>query len=339
MERRIRTRALFFLAVLAPVLGVSACDLPPAQGDVNAFIVGASPDLWEQVQDVFLAAMEPTIQTVRNEQPFRITQQDPSDLASWGVLREFRQVLVLGVQGDPWIDEALSEVNEPVPSPPAILQAGNTWARGQQVSVLLLPPSGQVEAVREMAPRLHDLLDGQFRRYATNRMFVSGEDTALEDSLADNVGFSLRLPEVYRYATQDSVFRFRNDSPSPAELIREVVVTWESPVPDSLPGVEELVSWREGLTQTYYVDPQVVDTTLATYRNIAVNDLSGVEYQAVWVSPPGIWPGGGPFITRVLACPAEDRLYFVDAWLYAPGRDKYEYMIQLQTLLDSFRCR
>jgi hypothetical protein len=283
--------------------------------------------------------MQPSIQTVRNEQPFRVTQQDPADAEAWGLLRRFRQVLVLGVQGDPWIDEALDKSHEPVPDPPAVVQVDNVWARGQQVSVLLLPPEEQVDAVRQMAPRLHEILDDEFRRYAMNRMFASGEDTALEDSLMTNYGFSLRLPQVYRYVVQDSVFRFRNDSPSPAELIREIVVTWQSPIPDSLPGAEELRSWREEMSRTYYVDPQVVDTTLTSYRDIDANGLSGIEYQAAWVSPPDIWPGGGPSITRVLRCPAEDRLYYLDAWLYAPGRDKYEYMIQLQTLLDSFRCR
>ena len=31
-------------------------------------------------------------------------------------------------------------------------------------------------------------------------------------------------------------------------------------------------------------------------------------------------------------------MYLIDAWLYAPGRDKYEYMIQLEEILGSFRC-
>jgi hypothetical protein len=41
-------------------------------------------------------------------------------------------------------------------------------------------------------------------------------------------------------------------------------------------------------------------------------------------------------LTRLVQCP--EYVYLVDSWLYAPGRAKYEYMVQLQTLLDSFRC-
>ena len=320
-------------------LAIAGCELPPAHGDANAFIVGASPELWAQVEEVFLEAMEPTIQTVRNERPFRITHQDPTELRDWGLLARFRQILVLGVEGDPWIDEALAVMEEPVNPAPSIFQVLNVWARGQQVSVLLLPQTGQVEAVRQLAGQLHDVLNEQFQAYARTRMFISGEDLALEDSLAANGGFSLRLPTVYQYSTRDSVFRFRNDNPSPAELIREVSVSWQSPASGVDPTAEELRGWRDEFSSEYYNDPQVVDTTMVSYGQAEVNGRSGVEYQAAWVSPPGAWPAGGPFITRTMRCPSQDRVYFLDAWLYAPGRGKYEYMIQLQTILDSFRCR
>ncbi len=333
--RRIRG----FVLLLGLFASASGCELPPAHGDANAFIVGATPALWAEVEDVFLQAMEPTIQTVRDERPFRITYQDPEELAAWGLLSRFRQVLVLGVEGDPWIDEAIEELEEPPPPAPAIVQVLNVWARGQQVSILLLPETGQVAAVRALAQELHDTLDEQFRAYAKTRMFISGEDVMLEDSLAQNTGFSLLIPTVYQYSTRDSIFRFRNDNPSPAELIREVSVSWQSPGPEEDPTGEELRSWRDAFSTEYYNDPQVVDTLLTSYRPVEANGLAGVEYQAAWVSPPDAWPAGGPFITRALRCPSQGRVYFLDAWLYAPGRGKYEYMIQLQTILDSFRCR
>ena len=333
----IMSHRIFFLLGLCIILAAPGCDLPPAHGDANALIVAATPGLWAEVEDVFLDAMEPTVQTVRNERPFRITHQDPTE-ADWGVLQRFRQVLVLGVEGDPWIDEALAVSEEEVARAPSLVQMLNVWARGQQVSVLLLPRTGQVEAVHQLAARLHDVLDEQFRQYAVTRMFISGEDLALEDSLAANVGFSLRLPVVYRYSTQDSVFRFRNDNPRPAELIREIAVTWRSPAPETNPTKEELRSWRDAFSAQYYNDPQVVDTVIVSYRSLEVESGSGVEYQATWVSLPDAWPAGGPFITRTIHCPEQDRLYLADAWLYAPNREQYEYMIQLQTILNSFRC-
>ncbi len=115
-------------------------------------------------------------------------------------------------------------------------------------------------------------------------------------------------------------------------------MSWQSPPPEANPTAEELRIWRDDFSAQYYNDPQVVDTMIESFGEVEVEGLSGVEYQAAWVSPPGAWPAGGAFITRALPCPSQDRFYYLDAWLYAPGRDKYEYMIQLQTILDSFRC-
>jgi hypothetical protein len=333
-----RLFALF--ALLGVLLPLSACDLPRAWGDANAIIVGASPELWTEVEEVLLEALEPTIQTVREEHPFRVTHQDPREGEYWGNLRRFRQVLVVGDRDDFWVAEALDAHRDgAMAEAPHMLQVRDVWARGQLVTVLLLPDEDRPGAVRELAAPLHEVLDQQYRDWARGRMFVSGRNTHLADSLLTHVGFSVTLPQVYRYAVRDSVFRFRNDNPSPTERLREVAVTWVSPLPDEDPTREELKQWRVDFASEYYVDPQDLDTRIVSYREIEVNGVSGVELQSAWVNPPDRWVAGGPFITRALRCPEQDRLYLMDAWLYAPGQDKYEFMIQLETILNSFRCR
>jgi hypothetical protein len=212
------------------------------------------------------------------------------------------------------------------------------WARGHLGAVLVRPEDDQVRAVETLAEELRQILDGQFQDYARSRMFVSGANTELADSLAEEVGFSFRLPRVYRHSSQNSVHRFRNDNPNPRELIREVQVTWVSPMPDEDPTREELEAWRLAFTREHFTTPQDLDTAIVTYRNIEVNGHPGVEFQSAWMSLPDAWPAGGPFITRAIRCPEQDRLYLMDGWVYAPQRSKYEYMIQLETLLGTFRC-
>lgn len=326
--------------LLCASLFVTACDLPRAWGDANALVVAADEEFWAMAEGNFLDALEPTIQAVRNERPYRIQYQDPTQ-SEWGNLRRFRQVVAIGTPTDPWVIEALRKVpTEERGDGPGIIQARDVWAQGQLVSILIVPEGAdRLSELGRKAEELRTLLDDQFRDYAISRMFVSGAHEALADSLEIHVGFTLRLPSVYRYAVQDSVFLFRNDNPSPSELIREIVVSWDSPIPDSPPSRPEIEARRISMTERYYAYPQALDTTVVSFGEIETNGLDGVEYQAAWINPPGEWPAGGPFITRALACPSQNRLYYVDAWLYAPDQDKYEYMIQLQTILDSFACR
>jgi hypothetical protein len=202
----------------------------------------------------------------------------------------------------------------------------------------LLSSEGGAEEVFGLLDDLHQLYDSQFRQYAYNRMFVTGPDTALADTLSRLHGFTLEIPRVYLWDRQDSVFVFRNDNPDPSELIRQIMVTWRTATPDELDATGVL-EWREEIAAGYYGTPQLVDLDFVDERQVEVDGRDVFQVQAVWENPPELdWPAGGPFITRMVRCSSQARLYLLDAWLYAPGKAKYEYMIQLETILDSFRC-
>jgi hypothetical protein len=94
--------------------------------------------------------------------------------------------------------------------------------------------------------------------------------------------------------------------------------------------------WRAELAQELTQPPQVTEAALRTPTRSRWTGGPRVQIQGVWSNPPGEWPAAGPFITRLVPC--GDRTFLVDAWLYAPGKGKYEYMFQLKSILDSFRC-
>lgn len=319
------------------LLTVGACEEPRAFGEANSIVVGTQPELWNEVADTVQAVLEPPILTVRQERTFTLTHQDPGAEA-WERLRLFRQLLLIGSGDEPWMSEALDELDEPAPTPPAIVQAQNVWARNQLVTLLLVPSGDEAEGVVSQLDRLHELMDQQYRTYARDRMFVSGRDTTLARRLEEEHGFELEVPLVYGTELQDSVLIFRNDNPDPSELIRQVTVTWRSPAPEELSD-REVLAWREELAGEHYSYPQVHDTSRVARTTVSFGDVEARQIQAVWSNPPGDdFPAGGPFMVRTFECPDDDRLFMVDGWLYAPGQDKYEYMIQLETIMDSFRC-
>ncbi|MDX1566876.1 MAG: DUF4837 family protein [Longimicrobiales bacterium] len=337
--KRITMRTSLFAALATCALAVGACDQSRAYGDANTVIVAATPEIWNAVQDSVQAILEPEIYTVRQERTFDLTYQNPAEEA-WSRMQLFRQELAIGSEEDPWVAQALEEYDGDEPlSPPQILQVQDVWAQNQLVTVLLLRPGGGAEEVLGLLPELHELMDEQYREYARSRMFISGRDTALARHLMQEAGFTLEVANVYDTIFQDSVYIFRNDNPSPSELIRQVSVAWQSPIPDTDLSVDSLLAWRRNLAEVYYPYPQVNDTTTLQAQEGTYRGMPVTEIQAVWSNPPqDAFPAGGPFILRAVECPPDDRLYLLDAWLYAPGQDKYEYMIQLETILSSFRC-
>jgi hypothetical protein len=328
-------RSILALALIATPLA-SACDQQAAWGEANSIIFASSPELWSQVEDTVKSALEPRIHTVRDELMFQVTHQDPRG-QFWSNLRRFKHVLAVGSPDEPWMMEAIEKLPE-TPALPSVLQVHDVWARDQLVTLLLIPTSEGAAAVESQLPELKTLFDEQYRDWAINRMFLSGQDTAAARQVMSEAGFSVIVPEVYQARTVDSIYFFRNDNPDPSELIREVVVTWRSPIPASLDSTM-LLAWRSELSAVHYSYPQSVDLMDAEAGPIEHQGQQGYQIQAIWQNPPDAsWPAAGPFILRAIPCPAQDRLYLLDGWLYAPGRQKYEYMIQLETILNTFQC-
>ncbi len=315
----------------------AACGKPQPLGDANAIIAAVPDEIWAQVEQEVYAALEPRAFTVRDERIFRVTQVDPAS-QQWNDLRRFRQILLIGEPGDPTVAEALEQVDRPHPAPPTVVRARNVWAQGQQVTVALLPPGSRPEAAQPLLAVIGETLRSQYENLARQRMFVTGADSALADSLRRSAGFSLLVPQVYRFSQPESnVYLFRNDQPDPSRLIRSVLVAWR-PAGEVTPTQESALAWREQIGERFYEPPQVTETERIESRELGTPERGGMQIQGVWSNPPGGWPAGGPFIARIVPCPEQQRVYLLDGWIYAPGTEKYEYMVQLNTIMDSFRC-
>ncbi len=330
-----RTAPFALLALLA----VTGCNdrSRPAMGDEHSVIVVADDALWAQVEDTVLTTLQPRVFAVRDEPTFRVSHTTPTD-PYWGDLRRFRQILAIGRVGDPWVDEPLGRAGVE-PRAPEIVEAESVWARNQRVTVLVLPETADEAAVvMDHVDELASLLDYRYRAWSVNRMFTSGLDVELRDTLAAEAGFSVQVPRVYRWRqVSDTTYLFLNDQPDASQLVRSLLVTWRSPGTEE-PSVEAALDWRDAVTDRYYDWHQVTERDRLQVRPVEAEGLDGIEVRGVWDGTVEGFPLGGSFITRMIECPEQDRQYLLDAWLYAPARAKYQYIIQLETLLDGFTC-
>jgi hypothetical protein len=303
---------------------------------VNSFIVVADSVLWAEVSDTALVALQPRIFAVRDEPAFNLTHATYGN-ENWSDLRRFRQLLVIGRLDDPWVAQPLAEADTSV-TPPAIVEVQRVWARDQLVTALVVPSEGAADAVRAQLDSLASLMIYRYRQWAQTRMYISGHDTALADTLRQVGQFTIDIPMVYRWRRQnDSTFFFLNDNPDASQLVRWLTVSWY-PLPEALPEVEGILARRDTLGAVFYDWNQVAVRDRLEVSTLDRPGAGGIEVRGAWSGTDEGFPQGGAFITRAIDCPDQSRRYLLDAWLYAPTRDKYQYMIQLETLLDGFRC-
>jgi hypothetical protein len=326
-------KSLLFAGSLAVLAGVLGCDpgRSRAMGDENRVIVAVPDNLWEIVADSVRQVLEPRILTVRDERMFELTQVSPSD-ATWAQFRKFRQVLVIGRPTDDWV----REVVDAQVAAPSLVEQRDVWARNQTVTALVIPEDRPVEGVYEQLPELYRMMDDRYRRFVHQRMFASRPDTAQRDALLRDAGFGIVLPNLYNMQQRQGSWVFQAVSEMGQQLMRSILVDWREGVVEQ-PTAELALAWRDSLVRTVYDPPQQTNTDRYETRRLE-EPADAVEVQGSWSAVSNGWPYGGPFMTRVVACPGQNRTYLLDAWVFAPGRGKYEYIIQFETLLGTFQC-
>jgi hypothetical protein len=205
------------------------------------------------------------------------------------------------------------------------------------VTVVVAEAGQEAETWLRILPELIEVIDERYRAWALERMFVSGVDSLVADSLAARFGFRVQIPKVYRFVIRegprDTVVILRNDNPDPSELIRSLLITWRPRLAEL--DADVALDWRAAIDSVHYNVPQRIEPSEKEARAFRISGQEALEVTGTWVDE-GTFPAAGPFIVWLVQCP--DRTVFIDAWLYAPRKPKYEYMIQLEQILGSVTC-
>lgn len=331
---RKRLLGALFVAVLA-----AGCALPGAMGQFNTLILVIPDVLWEQVGEMTVATLEPTIFTTRDDRKFVVTQVDPQapDIVN---LLAWKQVIVMAPPGDLNLEKIASGADRGELASPDMFRAFDVWARNQVATGVVLDPARVVASLLEQLPALAELVDEDYRRYVRGKMFVSGVDTALAEALESHVGATAMVPKVYTLTLRsENIAVIRNDNPDPSQLIRSILVQrvpgpGAGPVPSA---ADSVYAWRESIDDVQYNVPQSVTPLEGSDELLTVGGAFTAQVRGTW-KDEGSFPAAGPFIARSMQC--DDYTIFIDAWLYSPSprRSKYEYLLQLEEILDSFSC-
>ncbi|MFW6089582.1 MAG: DUF4837 family protein, partial [Gemmatimonadota bacterium] len=327
--RTARSAPTTALLALAAAVLLAACDKSTAFGEADSLILVADEALWTELEQETYEILEPTLTTVREDRTFHVTYV-PSDGSELDQLLLWRQVLVFGTPDDARVREIVDEADrDGPPAPGEIVQARDVWARGQLATAIVLEPGAEAAAWRAALPELAERLDGQFREYATSRMWVSGVDTAFAENLRERYGVGLRAPRIYHGSIgEDGRIRLRNDRPSPSDRIRSIFIERAEPgaaTADASLDPDAVFAWREGIDSVVYNVPQAIERADVEPRRFEQDGAPAIEVQGVW-RDEGTYPAAGPFVARAVQCP--DATWFFDAWLYSPHPEdsKYEFM-------------
>jgi hypothetical protein len=319
------------------LLALAACGGPPVtEGDPNDVVVVAAAERWAEMETTLRRAVERRVSGVPDEKVFNLVHQDPES-DGWRDATRAPLVLVVGELLDDWVLEATAS-SEPRPRRPGLYHATDVWATGQLVNSLVVEGE-EGEDLDEHLTALYAQLHADLRSYVAGRMFAAGADNDLADTLRAREGFGILPPRSFAFTEADSTFLFRAPPMDGEEegVERVVAVTWMTPAPPSLE-LDEVLAWRASTARAHYGRPQEVIGRVTAER-LAFAGYVALEIRGRWARRTEAGEREeGSLLTRVAVCEGQNRAYLLDSWVHTPGTETYQYVVALETILDTFRC-
>jgi len=320
---------LLFCALLA----ASACSGPmlSAVGESDDLVIVTSDVATEQLTRAAIEVGEHPVPWLLDEPTFKTSVRTLSEIK--GVTNR-RHLLLVGT----WEDEMGKFAGRRFEQLTAgggtrMAISNDVWAEGQVVAAVVGPNE---RAVAEyLSANARDII-GRIERASLDRLAAglcsTQESRRMSEALVDRFGWSLCLPKEYElFTTPDDVSFafFRRTRPD-----RTVFVAWRDGGPDDVTP-ELAAAWRATLSAMYLDGDEIEERRPFLSDRTTLSGLEAVRLTGWWANRRLV--GGGPFVSYCFYAPEQERVYMVDASLFAPSFDKTALMRNLEGIVTTFR--
>ncbi|HHS49674.1 MAG TPA: DUF4837 family protein [candidate division Zixibacteria bacterium] len=220
-----------------------------------------------------------------------------------------------------------------------IIAKKDLWANGQLTVILAAPTVEALEAriflgAEELFRLVNNSVNERHGEWLFGRVFTEGEKIALQDSIAGEYGWAIRIPRYWDWEKGSYEERFlwlRALEPE------RWIFVWWTPLDSSMDfSVERWQHVRDSLCEIYYEGDIVSAKFEPETTGVMLGNRPAVQIRALWENPHTLL--GGPIISYVLSDPMTNRLFIIDGAVFAPAVKKMPYLRQVEIVCRSFRA-
>lgn len=238
-------------------------------------------------------------------------------------------------------DETKTRINADSTFYQSILR--DEYARGQEVMYLFGKTEG--ELISNLTKNRQSIIDyfNIIERKRMNKSLLSTKSThGYTEMLRKEVKCEVNLPMGYVLADKkDGFYWFRQID---AVVDKDIFIAWKPYTSQNQLLPDSIIEWRDEIAKAnLFEDPENLSSYLITeqeHADVVARQMYLNKYYAIEVR--GLWKTntvsmGGPFVGYALVDEANQRLFYIEGFAYAPGRNKREIMRELETILWSFK--
>jgi len=350
-----------YLLFLLSIVYLSSCDLektakmpsnlPKANGNPGEIIVVMDSAQWEGKvgEEVRATFSKPVPYLPREEPMFFLNHIDPISFRS--ILKIQKSIIFVTVLGDNskgnrklksfFTNKSLKMIEED--SSLFMYPKKDEFAKGQEILHLFGDTEDNLtdnisKNRKKLLKHFLDIEEKRFYKSLYSAKVVKGISNHIEDKL----GCELKVPLGFDIAMEDDNFIWlRNFSP---EVDKSIFVSWVDYTSEKVFTLDSLLKLRTDISKPYILyKPEDLQSYMLTEtdnfnvfrKTINFKGKYAIELRGLW--RVNKYYMGGPFVSYAMVDESTNRLYYIEAFLYSPGKAQRDLMRELSTIIKTFK--
>ncbi len=347
---------LFFISIIY----LSSCDLdktaklkgnlPKANGKPGEIILVMDSAQWEgELGKTMKAVFHKAVPDIPREEPmFSLNHIRPKDFQS--ILKKQKNIIICTVLGDKsngnrrlksfFTDASLKMIR----NDPALfmLAKQDEFARGQEVLHLFGETSDiLIENITKNKEQLLDhFLEAEGKRFY-NSVYAAKVEKGISAHIEKKLGCNLKVPFGFEIAMEGKDFIWlRSFSP---DIDKNIFIASTPYTSEQMFSLDNLLKLRTELSKPYILykpeNPESYMVTETKNFDVFRNEINfkgnfAVELKGLWKI--NNYYMGGPFVSYAMVDATTNKFYYVEAFLYSPGKPQRDLMRELNTIIKTF---
>ncbi len=322
-----------------------------AYGKINQILVISDSTLWAEAPgDTFYYYFSaPYILLPQPEPVFDIIHLTMEQLSKQTVRKEFRTIIFLADLNDENSPTARLVRSDLGPEKMQEAQSGkgytvvigqDKWARSQLLFYVAgFGEKNLMDNIVQNFPAIARRINEKDEEVVKATAFQAGESAELEAEVKANFSLDLKVPADFKkvkYYTNTQTLWLRRDV---REVVANILIHKEPYTSKSQLTKEGIKAIRNNIGQhvstrqpNTYMRINDVDLPLFV-ENKTINNAYTVQARGIWDIVNDFT--GGPFVSNLMLNPKTNELILIDGFIYAPGKDKRNYMQELEFILST----
>jgi len=346
--------------ILITFVALASCDfekdakktanLPLANGKPGEIIVVIDSAQWQgnvgkELRKIFHESV-PFIP--REEQLFALNQIAPGDFQS--ILKMQKNIIFVTVLGDKsdgnrrlktyFTPESLKMIQE---DPSLFMfEKQDEYARGQEVLHLFSETEDILinNLVKNKEKLQQHFLDIEEKR-SYSALYSVKYEKGITQHIKEKLQCDLMVPIGFEIAMEENNFIWlRNFNP---DVDKSVFISWVEYSSEDMFSLDSLIKLRTEISKPYILyKPEDPTSYMLTETDHFVVFRQEINFKGNYaVKLRGLWKinnyyMGGPFLSYAMVDKTTNRLYYIEAFLYSPGKPQRDDMRELDTILRTF---